>query len=42
MKAYKDKIMNFQAFLKQAIAIMEMQKKQVKNMLNVRDKQNKA
>lgn len=42
LKVYKDRIMNFQAFLKQAIGIMEMQKKQVKNMMNIRDKQNKA
>jgi len=34
--------MIFQAYLKKAITIMEMQKKQLKNMATVRDKQDKA
>jgi len=38
----KDKIMVFQQFLKKSIAIMEMQKKQVKQMVDVRDKGDKA
>jgi hypothetical protein len=42
IKAYKDRIMIFQVFLKKAIGIMQMQKKQLKNMMNIRDKQDKA
>lgn len=35
---YKERIMIFQQFLKKAIGIMEMQKKQLKNMSSVREK----
>ena len=38
----KDKILAFQAFLKKTIGIMEMQKKQLKQMAEVRDKQDSA
>ena len=42
LKAYKDKIMIFQSFLKKAIGIMEMQKKSLKGMMNIRSNQDKA
>lgn len=42
MNAYKDRIMIFQAFLKKAIGIMAMQKKQLKTIQNVRQKQDDA
>ena len=38
MNTYKDRIMVFQQYLKKAINIMEMQKKQMKMMSGVRDK----
>mmetsp|Transcript_15928 Transcript_15928/g.24608 ORF Transcript_15928/g.24608 Transcript_15928/m.24608 type:complete len:146 (+) Transcript_15928:960-1397(+) len=38
----KDRIMVFQQFLKKTIGIMEMQKKQLKQMVETRDKNDKA
>lgn len=35
---YKERIMIFQNYLKKVIGIMEIQKKQLKNQMNVRDK----
>lgn len=35
---YKERIMMFQNYLKKVIGIMEIQKKQLKNQMNVRDK----
>jgi len=35
---YKERIMLFQHYLKKVIGIMEIQKKQLKNQMNVRDK----
>lgn len=37
MQKYKESIMDFSTFLKKVIAIMEVQKKQLKEMINVRD-----
>lgn len=42
IKEFRARIMTFQQYLKNAIAVMEMQKKQVKLMATVRDKQDKA
>jgi len=42
LNKFKEKIMVFQQFLKKSIGIMEMQKKQLKQMMEVRDKQDKA
>jgi len=42
METYKDRILNFQQYLKKAIQIMEMQKKQLKVMVDVRTKQDKS
>lgn len=42
MNTYKERIMFFHTFLKKAIGIMEMQKKQLKQMSQVRNKQDKA
>lgn len=42
MNTYKDRIMVFQQYLKKALVIMEMQKKQLKAMSDVRDKEIKA
>jgi sorting nexin-1/2 len=39
---YKERIMIFQTYLKKAIGVMEMQKKTLKSMSTVRDKQDKA
>ena len=39
---YKDRIMVFQQYLKKAIGVMEMQKKTLKAMSTVREKQDKA
>ena len=41
LDAYKDRIMVFQQYLKKAIGIMEMQRKQMKTMEAVRDRQDK-
>ena len=41
MNKYGEKIMLFQAYLKKAIGIMEMQKKQMKLMMNARTKHDK-
>jgi hypothetical protein len=41
LDAYKDRIMVFQQYLKKAIGIMEMQRKQMKTMESVRDRQDK-
>jgi hypothetical protein len=35
---YKERIMIFQNYLKKVIGIMEIQRKQLKNQMNVRDK----
>jgi hypothetical protein len=42
LTTYKNRIMIFQQYLKKTIGIMEMQKKQLKQMAAVRDKQDKA
>lgn len=42
MNTYKERIMIFQQYLKKAISIMEMQKRQLKAMVAVRDKQDKS
>ena len=42
MNTYKERILIFQQYLKKAIAIMEAQKKQLKQMSKVRDKQDKG
>ena len=42
MNTYKERIMIFQQFLKKAIGIMEMQKRQLKQMSEVRDRQDQA
>lgn len=39
---YKENIINFQAFLKKALPVMEIQKKQLKRMAQVRDEQNQS
>lgn len=39
---YKERIMIFQSYLKKAIGVMEMQKKTLKAMSSVREKQDKA
>ena len=41
LDAYKDRIMVFQQYLKKAIGIMEMQRKQMKTMEAVRDRHDK-
>lgn len=42
LDGYKDRIMVFQLYLKKAIGIMEMQRKQMKTMEAVRDRQDKS
>jgi len=42
LDTYKDRIMVFQQFLKKTIGIMEMQKKQMKNMESVRDREERS
>ena len=42
LDGYKDRIMVFQQYLKKAIGIMEMQRKQMKTMESVRDRQDKS
>ena len=42
MNIYKERIMIFQQYLKKAIGIMHMQKKQLKQMSTIREKQDKA
>lgn len=39
---YKENIINFQGFLRKAVPVMEIQKKQLKKMVAVRDEQNQA
>lgn len=41
MNTYKDRIMVFQQYLKKALSVMEVQKKQVKNMAAVREREQK-
>ena len=38
---YRDRISTFQVFLKKTISIMEIQRKQIKNIGNVRDRSDK-
>lgn len=39
LSQYKENIINFQAFLKKAIPVMEIQKKQLKKMVVIREEQ---
>jgi hypothetical protein len=41
LTTYKDRIMVFQTYLRKALSVMEMQKKQVKNMASVREREQK-
>lgn len=42
LSQYKENIINFQMFLKKAIPVMEIQKKQLKKMIVARDEQDSA
>jgi sorting nexin-1/2 len=42
MDTYRDRIQSFQAFLRKTIGLMEMQRKQMRNMESVRERQDKS